>query len=106
MFILSFQLYQEAMELCIQAYGHLHYLTGRINFNLAICYEDARQYSKSYELFLKNYNINRDVYGEDHIKTVRSKNVLEEPTYARVKQMRNNQQAGDQDDSLRNTGLL
>lgn len=51
-----------------------------------IVYEDGGQYEISYKHFRKNYDIQLEVLGPDHIRTVRARNILKEPMYRRIAQ--------------------
>ena len=78
------QLYQEAEDLCREAYGEYHPLMARINLNFGICYEDSGQYEKSYDYFRRNLAVALEVYGKHHSRAKRSIGILQEPMYARI----------------------
>jgi nephrocystin-3 len=47
-------------------------------------YEDNGNYKRAYEFFHKNYQIQLEVLGPEHVRTVRAKNILNEPMYRRI----------------------
>eukprot|EP00058_Branchiostoma_floridae_P025527 XP_002611017.1 hypothetical protein BRAFLDRAFT_97506 [Branchiostoma floridae] len=85
--LLSLELYEEALALCLQTYGENHILTSRLYINVGIYYEDRGQYRDSYKHFKKWYETCLVVFGPDHPKTKRAAGTLEEPLYRRVRRM-------------------
>ena len=53
---------------------------------VGIVYEDAGNYETSYRYFKKNYMIQLEVVGPDHVRAVRARKILQEPTYVRIAQ--------------------
>lgn len=81
-----FQLYNQAMDLCMQMYGEFHILTSRLYINIGIVYEDNNDYKKAYEYFKKWARVSEEILGPDHPKTLRAKGVLRESRYKRIAQ--------------------
>lgn len=71
-----FQLYNEAMELCLQVYGEQSLLTSRLYINIGIVYEDNKNFVKAYEYFKKWATVSQAVLGPEHPKTLRALGVL------------------------------
>ena len=57
----SFQLYELALQLALQAYGENSVMGERLHLNTGIYYEDARQYQKAGEFFVKWCDICEEV---------------------------------------------
>ncbi|XP_077982009.1 telomerase protein component 1-like [Glandiceps talaboti] len=76
--------YEEAMELCVQAYGEYHVLMGRLLLNTGIYYEDSGSYYKAYDYFKRWRHTTEEIYGFEHPKTKRAIETMEEPMYARI----------------------
>ena len=66
--------------------GDLNVAMDRLLLNMAIYYEEMGDYYKAYELFLRWFNICKDLYGLQHPKTRRPINTLREPMYKRIAQ--------------------
>lgn len=79
-----FQLYNEAMDLCMQMYGEYHILMSRLYINIGIVYEDNCDYKKAYEYFKKWARISEEILGPDHPKTKRARGVLRESRYQNI----------------------
>ena len=87
-FFVHIQLYDQAIEMCQQAYGEYHMLTARIYFNTAIVYEDEQNYDRAYDYFRKNLEIVVQIFGPDHVKSQRTKGVVSDPTYEQIARRR------------------
>ena len=79
-----FQLYNEAMDLCMQMYGEYHILMTRLYINIGIVYEDNCDFKKAYEYFKKWARISEEILGPDHPKTKRARGVLRESRYQNI----------------------
>ncbi|XP_074662841.1 TPR repeat-containing protein DDB_G0287407-like [Tubulanus polymorphus] len=78
------QLYDEAMEKSMICYGENSLLTARIFINRGIYYEESRDYYEAFNHFYSHYRIVKELYGEDHVKVSRAKNILMEPMFKRI----------------------
>ncbi|RDD44551.1 Telomerase protein component 1 [Trichoplax sp. H2] len=74
------KIFNEALDLCLQAYGEYHKLTARIIFNMAISLE-SRDKRQAYKYFKRAYDIKAEVFGPSHPSTLRYKSVLDEPGF-------------------------
>ena len=100
------QLYNQAMDLCMQMYGEYHILTSRLYINIGIVYEDTNNYKKAYEYFKKWAIVSEEILGPEHPKTQRAKGVLRESRYQSIARelgewsdnVDNNQDDDDDDD--------
>ncbi|XP_071485074.1 telomerase protein component 1-like [Diadema antillarum] len=77
-------LFKEAKDRCIQAYGEYSVLGARIYCNMGIMFEDDRKYTEAYECFVKWAEISHEVFGVHHPKTKRAVDTLEEPRYSAI----------------------
>ncbi|XP_071495043.1 telomerase protein component 1-like [Diadema antillarum] len=78
-------LYMEALDLCLQAYGEFSVLTTRLYLNIGIMYEDRREYREAYKWFIKWQDVCEEVFGYHHPRTQRCRNCLAEPRYVFVR---------------------
>ncbi|ELU16710.1 hypothetical protein CAPTEDRAFT_199173, partial [Capitella teleta] len=78
------EFYLEAYQRGLNSTGMLHVNMDRLLLNMAIYYEDVRDYDKAYETFYQWYLVSRDLYGDDHPKSKRPLNTLREPQYRRI----------------------
>lgn len=77
-------LYMEALDLCLQAYGEYCVLTSRLYLNIGIMYEDRRDYKEAYHWFIKWQDVCEEVFGYHHPRTARCRNCLKESRYIYV----------------------
>ena len=98
--LLLFQLYNQAMDLCMQMYGEYHILTSRLYINIGIVYEDNNNFKKAYEYFKKWARVSEEILGPDHPKTLRAKGVLRETRYRSIARDMGEWNEDDTDDNL------
>ncbi|XP_057298336.1 TPR repeat-containing protein DDB_G0287407-like [Hydractinia symbiolongicarpus] len=77
---------KQALELCLRAYGKGHLMYIRLCLSIGLLHEQSGDYYTAYEYFSRWDNAAREVYGPNHIKTIRSKEALDSPVYRRIKE--------------------
>ncbi|XP_038079413.1 telomerase protein component 1-like isoform X2 [Patiria miniata] len=77
--------YELSREQCQQAYGENCKLMTRIMSNIGIYYEDRREFDTAYDYFAQWYEISREVFGEQHPKTISANSCINEPRYRQIR---------------------
>nr|XP_054764277.1 telomerase protein component 1-like isoform X2 [Lytechinus pictus] len=105
-------LYMEALDLCLQAYGEFCVLTSRLYLNIGIMYEDRRSYREAYHWFIKWQDVCEEVFGYHHPRTQRCRNCLKEPRYVYVarqveaEEAKNRRNAENGNEAAEDRGLI
>lgn len=79
-----FQIYKEAKEIIVKAAGKYCLQTDRLYLNMAIYYEEMRDYQTAYDYFREWYNCDIELFGRDHPKSARSIKTVREAMYQRI----------------------
>ena len=82
------QTYLEAMSIIERLAGDLNVAMDRLLLNMAISYEEMRDYQTTYDYFLRWYRVCLDLYGLEHPKTRRPINTLREHRYQHIARQR------------------
>ena len=95
----ALQLYDKAIEKCIQINGFENPTLPRLYFNKAVVYEDearmrpddnsTENYGLAYDDYKNAYAISKAVFGSQHARTERYRKMLREPTYEWFARRRN-----------------
>lgn len=78
----------EAMDLCMKAYGENHLLYTRLCLNIGIYHEDNGDDQTAYDYFVRWEAATISVLGPNHPKTIRAIGTLQEPKFRRIREER------------------
>lgn len=80
--------YDKALEILIQNGGNISLQMQRLYINYGIYYEEIKNYDKAYQMFKNFYEVGVELYGENHPKSLKGAETLNEPLYKRIAQNR------------------
>ncbi|XP_022107201.1 telomerase protein component 1-like isoform X2 [Acanthaster planci] len=91
--------YELAREQCQQAYGENCKLMTRIMSNTGIYYEDRSDFQMAYDYFVQWHEISREVFGEQHPKTLSAHSCINEPRYRQIQARRDQERHMNQENA-------
>ena len=62
--------------MCLQAFGKFHPVMCDIYYAYGKCHEINDKYQEAYEYFTNNYFLSKEVYGREHKRTMKARDVL------------------------------